>query len=135
MSKSLKEHIDELIDGNLADAPTVSFRGLRFKYANLILDEMPICKITAEDKQYLDENFTGCERLCLNECKLSSLDNLPAVQSIFRVRRLCSLAAGVERQRAGRRGGGEAAGHVPADRAQALQQQGRQAGDLREVGE
>lgn len=46
---------------------------------------MPIEKMTPEDKAFLDDNFTGCERLCLNECSIKSLDNLPSIQCIHRV--------------------------------------------------
>jgi hypothetical protein len=42
----------------------------------LILDEIQVERLTAEDKTYL-EQFTTLERFCLNQTQLKSLENLP----------------------------------------------------------
>lgn len=42
----------------------------------MILDEIQVERLTAEDKTYL-EQFTTLERFCLNQTQLKSLENLP----------------------------------------------------------
>jgi hypothetical protein len=71
MSKSLQEKIKEIRaqdDGESEIEPA--------EYENLILDEIPVERLTAEDKTYL-EQFTTLERFCLNQTQLKSLENLP----------------------------------------------------------
>jgi hypothetical protein len=52
----------------------------------LILDEMEIGSISAEDRKFLEESFICCEHLGLNKTQLKSLDNLPTNDTIRRVR-------------------------------------------------
>lgn len=53
-------------------------------FDNLILDEVPIKSLSAEDKDYLQE-FTLLEMISLNICQLTSLENFPTVPSLSRV--------------------------------------------------
>jgi len=84
MTESLKTKLTEIIGVDQNDGQSVSF-SLTHKYQNLVLDEMEINKMTAEDKEFLEEKFGNCELLCMNETKLTSLDNLPQIKSIMRV--------------------------------------------------
>lgn len=88
MSETLKAQILELIGGDEEDAATVNFALMCRQYQNLVLDEMVIGKITEEDRKFLEEKFTGCEMLGLNDTKLESLDNLPNIPGIARVSRV-----------------------------------------------
>ncbi len=45
---------------------------------------MPITALTSDDKAYLEE-FTSLERLCLNKTGLTSLENLPTNESLYRL--------------------------------------------------
>lgn len=54
------------------------------EFDNLILDEVPIKNLSAEDKDYL-QKFTLLEMISLNICQLTSLQNFPTVPSLNRV--------------------------------------------------
>lgn len=51
------------------------------EYENLILDGFDVCQICDEDKQFL-EQFTECISLSLNNCKLTTLQNLPKMKKL-----------------------------------------------------
>lgn len=53
-------------------------------FNNLILDELKIEKLSAEDKSYLEE-FTNLETLAMNEVKLNSLQNFPKIENLLRL--------------------------------------------------
>ena len=54
------------------------------EYTNLILDDMNVDKISAEDKEFL-EQFKECQFLGLNSCGLTSLENLPNIAALQRL--------------------------------------------------
>ena len=54
------------------------------EFSNLILDDMHISEITAEDKTYLN-TFENLANLSMNHTGLRSLDNLPAKCKMERV--------------------------------------------------
>ena len=54
------------------------------EYTNLIMDDMEIKTISAEDKDFL-EGFIECQFLSLNSTKLESLDNMPKLERLERL--------------------------------------------------
>ena len=50
----------------------------------MVLDEAQIEKLTAEDKEFIEE-FKNLEMLSFNLTKISSLDNFPTLPSLKRV--------------------------------------------------
>ena len=54
------------------------------EYTNLIMDDMEIKLISAEDREFL-EGFAECQFLSLNSTKLETLDNMPAMQKLERL--------------------------------------------------
>jgi len=54
------------------------------EFDNLILDDDPLERLTAEDKEYL-ETFTKLEMISFNSCRLTSLDNFPVAPLLSRV--------------------------------------------------
>jgi len=54
------------------------------EFSNLILDDMQIAEVTADDKAYLD-TFVNLANLSMNHTGLRSLDNLPEKCKIERV--------------------------------------------------
>lgn len=60
------------------------------EFSNLILDDTPIGQLTVEDQRYL-ATFVNLEKLCLNNCGLRSLQNLPPNLKLERVSTLCSI--------------------------------------------
>lgn len=54
------------------------------EYTNLIMDDMPINQISAEDKEFL-EGFVECEFLSLNSTNLKDLSNLPKMPKLQRL--------------------------------------------------
>lgn len=53
------------------------------EYDNLVLDELAIATLSAEDSKFL-ETFTSVEVLCMNETGIRSLENLPTMPLLKR---------------------------------------------------
>ena len=60
------------------------------EYTNLIMDDMEIKQISAEDCEFL-EGFVECQFLSLNSTKLETLENMPKLERLERLE-LCENA-------------------------------------------
>ena len=54
------------------------------QFDNLILDETPLERLSADDKAYL-QTFTKLEMISFNICRLQSLENFPVLSLLSRV--------------------------------------------------
>ena len=72
---SIKQAILEKNQGNEVD---------KNEYTNLIMDDMPINTISAEDKTFL-EGFIECQFLSLNSTNLKNISNLPKMPKLERL--------------------------------------------------
>lgn len=57
---------------------------LLLQFDNLILDETPLERLSADDKAYL-QSFTKLEMISFNICRLQSLENFPVLSLLSRV--------------------------------------------------
>ena len=85
MSK-LREQVEKMAQGEEVNPKDVSIRfdPDHYQFNNLILDELVLEQLTADDKAYLEE-FIDLEMLALNSTKLSSTANFPSIESLTRV--------------------------------------------------
>lgn len=82
IEKMLKEDADDMQPTEVR-LETLQFTTY-FQCENLILDEIKIEKLTPEDKDYLS-TFTNLESLRMNQCSLTSLENLPDCEDLLRL--------------------------------------------------
>ena len=82
IEKMLKEDADDMQPTEVR-IETLQFTTY-FQCENLILDEIKIEKLTPEDKDYLS-TFTNLESLRMNQCSLTSLENLPDCEDLLRL--------------------------------------------------
>jgi len=75
-SQSLKQYIESQVGDEVDIVPD--------EFSNLILDDHPLAKISAEDMAYLNQ-FTNLTQLQMNRVGLTSLDNLPASAKLVRL--------------------------------------------------
>lgn len=87
---TLKQTIEKMLKEDADDMQPTEVRLVTLQFTtyfqceNLILDEIKIEKLTPEDKDYLS-TFTNLESLRMNQCSLTSLENLPDCEDLLRL--------------------------------------------------
>lgn len=75
-----KSQLEKLINDRLPEGTELS----PHDFKTLLLDDLPIGELSAEDRAYL-ESFTACEHLSLRSCGLRSLANFPLMPRLLRL--------------------------------------------------